>query len=237
MRKRSVVVAIAGLATVAALAGTAHGAIAFYGDRPGAGSAPDILAIQEESTTDALPLFGSPIRSGNALLFFPSNYASSAADGSSDITESTLSMRIVAKPGQFLNQITIREFGEWSLTGAGTSTTFVDASGLLSVTDIAPGSAGTLTSPLTAIGLPFSGGPATDTWEGIVSLNLAGLNLTEILLTFRNTLTTSSELGTTAFIRKSIISGPSVAVEVPAPAAFFGLVGPMGLLAARRRRS
>ena len=68
MRKRSVVVAIAGLATVAALAGTAHGAIAFYGDRPGAGSAPDILAIQEESTTDALPLFGSPIRSGNEVV-------------------------------------------------------------------------------------------------------------------------------------------------------------------------
>lgn len=236
MGKRSVIVAGLGLGALLAIAGTAHGAVAFYGDRLGTGSAPDILDIQEESTTDALPLFGSPVRAGNALLFFPSNYASSSADGSSDITSSTITMRIAAKPGNFLDQITIREFGDWSLTGAGGAGTFVDATGLLSVTDLAPGTNGTMSSPLVALGLPAIGGPATDTWEGIVSLNLAGLGLTEILLTFQNTLATGSELGTTAFIRKTVISGPSVAVIVPAPGAAFALLGAAGLVSARRRR-
>ncbi|HBS28475.1 MAG TPA: hypothetical protein DEB06_03265 [Phycisphaerales bacterium] len=236
MGKQLSLVAVVGLSAMAAWTGSALGAVTNYGNYPGSGSNPDIFGVSEESLTDPTPLFGAPIRAGNSLFFFPAGYISESSGGASDITRSTLSMRIVAKPGTFLGQLTIQERGNWSLTGTGTAGTSASASGLLSAQDLSPGTAGTISGPLFTSGVPASGGGASGVWDGFATINLTGLGIREILLTFENTLATTSEPGTVAFIRKSVVSGPSIAVVVPAPGAF-ALLGVFGVASTRRRRA
>lgn len=228
--------ALASAGAVALLVAAGAEASISYGDFLGAGSNPDILDVSEDSPDTGLPLFGSPIRVGNQLLFFPTQYASSASGGASDTSTGILSMIIQAKPGNVLDKITIQEFGDWTLSGVGSAATSVSASGTLTATNLlGPGVYSDVmgVNPGSPISLP---GPSSGTWDGLVYLDLTGLGLTRIELVFENVLEATSEPGTTSFIRKNVISGPSVAVIIPSPSAF-GLLGMAGMaLAGRRRR-
>lgn len=252
MRKTSILSAVAGLGATIVFASSASATV-IYGDYLGAGNAPDFLGVQETTNSfvgdpannipDPEPLFGAPIRVGNALLFFPSQYSSSSAGSSpgADTTSGTIQLTIKAKPGFFLDDLTIREFGDWSLTGVGTAATSARASGSLFVTDLMNGNVYsdlmTVTSTTGPETNPFELPNETNgNWEGVVNINLSGLGISMIQLTFNNILQTSSEDGTTAFIQKKIVNGPAVSIEIPAPAGVSALAL-AGLVAARRRRA
>lgn len=231
-------VGCAGFCAVLGLAAAASAVPINYGNFPGLGSDPDFLNVTEDSITDPTPLFGAPTRVGNSLLFFPTAYASSSSNGTADTTSGTLSMMVLAKPGFFLDTIRIREFGDWTLSGVGSSATSATVNGALFVTDIVPGVFGVFNDILSVTpGMPqtLAGGPSFGVWDGVVEIDLSGLNITMIQLQFNNNLQTTSEAGTTAFIQKKVVQGPSIIIDIPAPSAVaaFGL---FGALAARRRR-
>ncbi|HUV39756.1 MAG TPA: PEP-CTERM sorting domain-containing protein [Planctomycetota bacterium] len=231
------------------LMGLALGSASFagsitYGDFVGA----NVLysSVVEESTTDPVPLYGAPIVSLNALVFSPTSFGSSSSNGGSDITDSQLTMTITAKQGSCIDIIRVTEEGDYTLVGTGTSATSanVGASVFVTVLEI-NGSA--ITPFVISDNLIFtpSGGTynlADDgpgiaiKWQGVLELTnlLAGRGYegcaTKVNFTMNNTLSTSSEEGTSAFIKKK-----STIIDTPEPMTMLLVAFGAGVAVLRRR--
>ena len=110
-------------------AGTAMGVTTYPDVLGSADGQVDFLNIEETSVTDPTPLFGEPkaiyidddpLVKTSILLFKPDNFASYAENGEADNTAGKLSMDLRARgEGWFLNQIIVREIGDFGMTGAG----------------------------------------------------------------------------------------------------------------------
>lgn len=202
------------------------------------GTSMDFLNVTETTNSPGDPeiLYGSPTVAGDRLLFFPTAYASSSADGSADTTSGTLQIMLQAKPGYFIETVRIAEFGDYSLTGSGDAQAQI--SGYLAVTDLKTFQTAEDFHSALFQSSPASG-PITLSWE----IDYTGLGVTAAMLTFNNNLQTSSAAGTAAFIQKKSVLSNAVQVEfytapVPVPAAiwlFGSALGPLCWL--RRRRS
>ncbi len=197
------------------------------------------LNVTEASATDPYPandpLYGAPIVDANRLIFTPLTFASFAANGMADTTSGTLSMIIRADVGQFLNSIFIRETGDFSLLGVGTPATSATINGLLTITELAPGSSPTITSTLDV--LPDAPYALPDDMEGefvaTTEIDISGLGITEVVLNFNNNLQTTSEAGTVSFIAKKTVV-ITVNPEIPEPATL-SLLAISGVVLLRRR--
>jgi hypothetical protein len=179
-----------------------------YGNFPGPNLGdPDFLQVLESSITDPAPLYGPPALLGGGLAFFPSSFLSSAATGGADTTSGTLRMRIRADAGFFLQVITIVESGGYQFAGNGTQATSATINGLLTVTDISPGTHITLTNALTVLPQPVYKQPGnmTGNFTAMSHVDLTGLGISEVVLNFNDNLQTTSQIGTTAFIEKKQI--------------------------------
>jgi hypothetical protein len=210
------------LILVFALSQVSMAAFITYGDF--SGTKVDFTGVLEDSTTDPLPLFGTPTHQTgwDQLLFFPTAFSSYSADGSADTTSGTLQMTITAKPGFSIDQVIIKEYGDYTLTGSGGDSTQANINGLLTVTPLGPGDIA-LDHFSAEFSLPTnsSGFFAAD-WE----VDFTGLTLPvqSAVISFNNNLQTSSEAGTTAFIQKKVVNNQGIGVgingnPVPVPGA------------------
>jgi hypothetical protein len=235
-----------------ALAGSAMAQPINWGNRTG--STISYTAITESSGTDVLVpgvgLFGSPLISGDTLVFNPVAFSSFAQNGASDITDGQLTMFAQSAPGFTIPSFTINEAGDWSLAGAGGAGTAARVNLSVFITVLAVnGVALSPTQRLEANGTFSNGGlwtlaspgPGTaQVWTGGGTFNIDAFlasrgitgSATSIRIALNNTLTTTSQLGTSAFIAKKDFNGVSITVPTPGAAAILGL----GVLAAGRRR-
>jgi len=219
-------------ATVLAVALGASSASALnasYGDF--AGTTVDFLNVAE-STSGADVLFDAPVGVGDGLFFFPSVFAADSAVQPS--VSGTLTLHVRAKAGLFLESITLEAVGDYTITGIASAS----VSATLDVLDVAPGTNGLFaTAAVVTPSTPYTSG--ADAYSGLATVNLAGLGITEVQLTYVNTLTASSQ-GGAAFIQNKVLSGPQItakagpAVPEPTAAVVFG-VGAL-LIGARVRR-
>jgi hypothetical protein len=195
-------------ALVLALCSPAWAGSVNYGDFLGGGPGDvDFLQVIESSITDAVPLYNTPTHVGNGLFFFPDSFASASSGGGADNTSATLSMRIRAHPGFFLEVVRIEEAGGYQLTGIGGSGTSATINGLLTVTDIAPGTHGVLTNALSVSPPPIYSSPNSTLGDftALTQINLTGMGISQVVLNFNNNLQTASEPGTSARIEKDEI--------------------------------
>lgn len=233
---------LAAVLAVLVLSGVAQAAPINYGDYFGVASGEvDFINVREASATDPFPmhdpLYGAPIRDENRLIFTPLTFASFAANGAADTTSGTLSMIIRADAGQFLDSIFIHETGDFSLAGVGTPATSATINGLLTVTELAPGSSPTMTSTLSVNpATPYALPADTDgEFTADTMIDVSGLGIREIVLNFNNNLQTTSENGTVSFIQKKTIV-ITVNPPVPEPTTI-ALLSMGGVLLVRRRRN
>lgn len=94
--------------------------------------------IQDPNTGDYY-IFGKPSRIGNSLLFQPTQFVSiSDSSELSDTTAGTLTVDLMAKGGNFLDKLTLSEFGDYQLSGVGTQNASADifAGMFVAVTEI-----------------------------------------------------------------------------------------------------
>jgi hypothetical protein len=82
----------------------------------------DYLDVTEASSTDPVPLFGSPMTFGDQLRFFepgaatPSlGFGANAAGGSGDVTDGFLSFGMTARPLWGITNLNISESGDYSM--------------------------------------------------------------------------------------------------------------------------
>lgn len=223
---------IAGAVVVALLLITAQAAQALtvHGDL--AGSTVDFFGITEDSATDATPLYGAPSAFGDTLVFFPSAFVSSSSEGSSDVTEGTLTVTVTAHHGFIIEKVSLFEQGDWTLSGVGTSDTFVDVSGSLSLEDLTFAT-GSYSDPLAVLPPGYhdlTGGAGGGLFSGSAVVDLVGLGLVGVKsvdLTFTNVLESGSEAGTSALIQKKVVGDTTLTIYtgnggpvIPEPSTF-----------------
>lgn len=222
---------------VALAAAPIASATTFYPDY--SGSTIDFTGINETSSFgDPEPLFGAPTGVGDSLLFFPSTFLASTAGGGVDQTGSLLNLTMTATGGNTIDTFTITEFGDATLSGAGTAGTgtFASLAGFATVLATTGG-------PIVPVIIPFVGvfapsdtltlptDPGTTIWTASAFIDVASVvpDATLIELQFDNNLFAFSEASSSATIQKKVVGGPAVVITVPEPATaallFVGLLG------------
>jgi hypothetical protein len=194
------------------------------------GSSVDFLQVSETTlSADPEPLWETPslTGSGDQLAFFPTNFTSICSGISSDVTTAELTTQISAHPGGHIDNVTLVENGDVTLTRFppfGTAATNASAalSGTLTVTE-------TVSGPITPVVIPFTGSftpqstfalPTnfgTNLWSGSIAIDVASnvALATKATLTLNNQLNTNcGQTASSAKIQKKVVSGPSVAIMV-----------------------
>lgn len=227
-----------------------------YGDF--IGSTVVFQSITEDSITDPLPLYGAPTVIGDQLDFGPTAFGSFSTNGGADITDGLLRGSITANDGYSLDSFSFTEFGDYTLLGGGgtaATAAYIGQTFFVTITEVDGVALGVnaftvnASSVFTSDGdffLPDESGIAVP-WSGSGSIDLAaaladrkadfpqitGNAVTGIEFTSNNTLVTTSESGTVAFIQKKDVQLSIVSIPEPASLSLIGL-GASVLL--RRRR-
>lgn len=228
-----------------------------YGDF--SGTSVEYLQVTEDSPTPALlPLFGAPSIAGDSLVFSPPDFSAASINGApEDTTTGELSTTVVGLDDMGVSSLQIKDIGDYTLEGLGTSATNVTLSApvvlnILSINGAALGTPiaidGSMTfSPSSAFSLPADSGSGV-IWNGVFNADLAGAiagaglsgTATSVSLDMSDTLTASSEVGTIAVIEKKthdVISIATTIQAVPEPTSIGLLAITGGALLKRRRRN
>lgn len=99
---------------------------------------------------DDEPLYGPPEITVNTLDFDPAGFSADSTDGDSDITDGQLNFGFMTPQGAGLNGLTIRESGDFTLFGGGSTATSV-AAGLFAEVEITHVNQLPLLSPISVI--------------------------------------------------------------------------------------
>jgi hypothetical protein len=193
-----------------------------------------------DGATGGTGLWGIPTLFGDTILLSPNEFNAKSVDGGpTQITNSTIHMRLAAKDGHVFDGFDLTELGDYKLDGAGSE---VQVDGQLRVFD--PFTLTNLTDNIDTSGsdLTINDNNPHD-WEGTASIEIIPA-ITFVNLTLQNILEARTTDGTSlAFIEKKI-AATSITItttpplpEIPVPAAVWlfgsGLLGLIGL--ARRK--
>jgi len=222
----------------------AAGTNIYYGSRTG--STMTYSNIFEYSGTDPTPLYGSPIISGNALIFNNMTFTCLASNGNSHVTDGQINFYINSNGaiGQWIDEINFLEIGDTTLAGLGTANTYTMPAINVDLTILAVNfqpfsnvdpnyffDEETITNVVFAkFTLPP---PTTTDWNGSLTINLAsylaslgypGDHVTQVSVVSDNTLSAGSEPGTTAFIAKKVEGLQVTTMTIPEPSSLCLLV-------------
>jgi hypothetical protein len=238
--RRFCLAAIIGSVLISLAANSASAVPINYGDFMG--NSVTYKMVTEDSATDPTPLFGAPTVTGDTLDFNPVGFAASSMGGGADITDGQLSFMVQAKPGQSINNILIKEFGDTTLAGVVpvnstiTSTVvrmpvFIDIVEVNGVGINPIKLSGSSLPPIVAtfnpsngdfyLGVDGGGGPLYHTtWTGqlFVDLNAIQKGITKINVNLDNVLIAVSQQGTSALIAKKDFF--TVTTNIPEPTSF-----------------
>jgi hypothetical protein len=183
-----------------------------------------------------LGLFGTPIVTGDTLLFYPTNFKAISSNGSGfSVTSSTINIGVQTKSsGLVFGSFTLVERGDYLLLGAGGSVGVAGA--LIATNNLAPLDPSvyapiTSSSDLDNIGYP------TNLWEAFAGADLTQKGWNSITATLQNlqiASTTPPSSSSLAFIEKKFVGLGVNVVPIPAAGWLLG-VGLIGLAVIRKR--
>lgn len=231
------------LALVGVFSAAAHAASISYGNFGPVPPGFTFINVTESSGTDPVPLYGPPSPFIVGLDFTPLGFTSFSNGGSADITDGQLNFTVA---GPSVDSIQLTEAGDYTIAGAGTPATSVFAGAIIRATITQVN--GLPVAPINVVPVNASFGdslPGTvivGPWSLGLTLNIAAAlpanqHATRVDISINNSLVTTSEPGTVAFIAKKEFQ-IRIPPNIPEPAtmalAGFALCG-LGLV--RRSRS
>jgi hypothetical protein len=224
------------------------------------GTSCTFVNVEETSATDPPPLFGTPVVSGNQLLFSPTSFSSYSAGPGADITDSHLTMTITAASTMGITSVLLSEMGDYTLFGIPGATGNASVSTPVTML-INNDSDLTLSAYMTFTSMPVGSGaysPHSGTfvlpddagtgvlWQGTLDADIPAFlaskgysgPATQIYLSLDDVLGTWATAGAEAEMEKKLFS-VSVGVDpVPEPSTFALLgVGAIALIGWGMRRS
>jgi hypothetical protein len=224
---------------IAALAfnATARGATINYGDF----NAPGVMfqQVTESSGTDPVPLYGPPTPFTTGLDFDPMNFTSTSTGGLADITDGQLNFTIMSAPGgQPIPAIHLFEAGDYSLAGGGgNAATSVFAGAIIHATVTQIGGVPVAPISVPPVNASFSNGLPPNQIAAPWSLGLTQPlppNATKVEIVINNSLVTTSQPSTLAFIAKKDFR---IDIPVPEPSTLLiSALASIGAFAFRRAR-
>ena len=222
------------------------------------GATVDYLNVTEDNNipgNNSTQKFGPPQIISDTLDFDPVSFVASASSSGSgdlqtDLNDASLSMTIMGKGGNTIQNIIIREGGDYTLSSGGLGTlASVQAAVRFSVQEVN----GVPVTPILGSGqlvfTPTGNGGAANggsyvvpddsgtavLWDGFLDFDVTQLvaGATKVEVVLDNTLMVEANNGGTAFIKKKDFSG--VAISVPEPATFLSILIGVGCLLRARR--
>jgi hypothetical protein len=221
----------------------AQGATINYGNF----NAPPVmfLDVTESSGTDPVPMFGPPAPFPVGLDFDPTTFTSTSTAGVADITDGQLNFTVMSGPGFGIGSISIFEAGDYSLAGPGGASTAAFAGAIVraTITQIngAPVAPIDVTPVNASVGFSLPPAAIVQPWSLGVTQNIAaalqpGQLATKVEFAINNTLVTTSEANSLAFIAKKEFR-INIVPNVPEPATLVLIcLGGLGVVALRRNR-
>jgi hypothetical protein len=220
---------VATLVSISILTPAAAFAQVNYGDFLGTGV--DFLQVTETTQTppDPAVLWDTPFLNGvgNGLLFFPPDFTSTCAAGSSDITSSQLTTTIMAQGANTLDLVMLLESGDVTLTkfppfGDPTTNASASIGGFLTVIEDTGGPIVPVVIPFAGTFVPTStfslpGDFGASVWQASFTVDVAAQvpNATKAILQLDNTLDSNCGAGATnGKIQKKSVGGPTVALII-----------------------
>lgn len=233
----------------------------FWGDVSDAAGDVMFLDVEENNayTTSLFspePGTGSPVAIGNSIRFNPQGFQAGASGGTT-ATTSTVEMLLMARPGKTVNNLFVRELGDYTLSGLTGGAASVEVAGTFSWTIQEVNSSAvtlpTQVTPLTVVGgtgpnggmlsrpgddgtaLPWTGSALLD-FDAYLSANSIPGSVTKVLVEFENNLEATADNVSNAFIKKKEIGGFAIAANVPEPSSLVLLASLLaGVVGCRRR--
>ena len=224
-----------------------------YGDYVGITA--KFFDVTETTFTEGTALYNTPTLVGDSLQFNSLLFASFSQNGASDITDGALETTIGSKPNYSIDRIKFNEFGDTTLSGTGSSSTYssINNSILIKIREIddvaltdpctfsvdmifTPADSWNLADDGAITGLDWTGTLTIDITSKLRELGFSSGYATLLDLTMDNTLNTASQTGTSALILKKETDGLRVTpIIVPEPATIALLAfGSVALLRKRR---
>jgi hypothetical protein len=180
-----------------------------------------------------------PVPTPNGLLFFPSDFRASSANGTAQDTSDTLRFQIHVTPGNQLTEFTVDEFGVYTILGTGANTA-VKAFGGLFLTNLNTGAVLFDTLHTTPPALSGNSGVTSgqSAWSGDEDIVPIPAGWTNIQVVLNNELQATSDAGTTSFIEKKVLTpGVEITLILPEPGSIALLAGAAAFAFGRRRRA
>jgi hypothetical protein len=231
------------LATVGLFSAAVQAASINYGNFGPVAPGVSFLQVTESSGTDPVPLYGPPTPFSVGLDFNPIGFAASSSGGGADITDGQLNYTLTSGLG--IASISVSESGDYTIVGAGGAATGVGAGAIIIATVTEVNGVAVAPIGLAPVNASFSDslpGPViVGPWSVGATLNVSlpvGQRATRVNVVINNTLVSTSEAGTAAFIAKKEFIVRSTTGIVPEPGTF-ALAGMVlcGLGLVRRKSS
>lgn len=225
-----------GLAAIG-LISAANAATINYGNFGPVAPGVTFLDVKENSVSDPVPLYGPPAPFSVGLDFNPTGFVATTTGGGADLTDGQLNFTVDSNLP--ITNIGISERGDYTLFGAGTAATQVQAGSVLfaTVTEIngLPVAPINLAPVNASVGFNLAANAGlVKPWALGLGLNVGVPGATRIDVVINNTLAAVSEANTVAFIAKKDFIVDLDVVPEPATAALAGMAL-CGLALARKR--
>lgn len=227
-----------GLALVGVLSAASHAASINYGNFGPVPPGVSFLQVTESSGTDPSPLYGPPSPYATGLDFNPIGFVATTANGGADITDGQLNFTVMGTGAKGITSIALGEAGDYTIVGGpGTAATSIFAGAIIRATVTAINNVAVAPINLTPVNASFSdslpGNVVVAPWSLGLLLDVgaqlglpAGHAATKVDVVINNSLVSTSEPGTVAFIAKKDFQLDIVTTDVvpePGSVALAGL--------------
>lgn len=190
-------------------------------------------------------LYGTPILSGDSLVFTPINFKAQSTNGQGIVqTSSTINVQVYANANYSFSAFNLTELGDYSLIGSDAQVAVGGQIRLFDLTNPPPPAANQLTDPIT-VTAPLTVATSianyqTTNWQANAAIGVPTNWSNGVNLTIENILLASTtQVGSAAFVEKKFVGNSVVLTPVPEAETYAMMLAGLGLVGfmARRRTS